>query len=180
MKLQRKTGAIWAIAILLFCSAAFWGFSRDERNFEISKNLNIYYTLFRELNLFYVDEIDPGDLVKKSMDAMLSSLDPYTTYIPEAEIEDFKLMTTGQYAGIGALISKHNKEIIIAEPYEGFPAFKAGLKAGDVLLEINGTKITNKSTEDVSNLLKGQANVPLNIKIKRLGHNKPMDKKPIQ
>ncbi|RUT78877.1 S41 family peptidase [Ancylomarina longa] len=180
MKLQRKTGAIWAIVILLFCSAAFWGFSRDERNFEISKNLNIYYTLFRELNLFYVDEIDPGDLVKKSMDAMLSSLDPYTTYIPEAEIEDFKLMTTGQYAGIGALISKHDKDVIIAEPYEGFPAFKAGLKAGDVLLEINGTKVTNKTTEDVSNLLKGQANVPLNIKIKRPGYNKPLDKKLIR
>ena len=177
MKLQRKKGAIWVIAILLFCSAAFWGFSRDERNFEISKNLNIYYTLFRELNLFYVDEIDPGDLVKKSMDAMLSSLDPYTTYISESEIEDFKLMTTGQYAGIGALISKHGDNVIIAEPYEGFPADKAGLKAGDIMLEINGTSVVNKSTEDVSNLLKGQANVPLSIKIKRPGIDKAMEKK---
>ncbi|WP_372754874.1 S41 family peptidase [Labilibaculum sp.] len=177
MKLQRKSGAIWVLAVLLFCSAAFWGFSRDERNFEISKNLNIYYTLFRELNLFYVDEIDPGDLVKKSMDSMLSSLDPYTTYIPESEIEDFKLMTTGEYAGIGSLISKHKNEVIIAEPYEGFPAYKAGLKAGDVLLEINGTSVAKKSTDDVSNLLKGHPNVPLTIKIRRPGVDKLMEKK---
>jgi carboxyl-terminal processing protease len=177
MKLRKKSGAIWLLAVLLFCSAAFWGFSRDERNFEISKNLNIYYTLFRELNLFYVDEIDPGDLVKKSMDAMLTTLDPYTTYISEAEIEDFKLMTTGEYAGIGSLISKHKDEIIIAEPYEGFPAFNAGLKAGDVLLEINGISVLKKSTDDVSSLLKGQPNVPLTIKIKRPGTDKTMEKK---
>ncbi|WP_321294921.1 S41 family peptidase [Marinifilum fragile] len=177
MKLRGKRGAIWMLAILLFCSAAFFGFSRDERNFEISKNLNIYYTMFRELNLFYVDEIDPGDLVKKSMDAMLKTLDPYTTYISESEIEDFKLMTTGEYAGIGALISKHKGEVIIAEPYEGFPAYKSGLKAGDVMLEINGTSVKDKSTDDVSNLLKGQPNVPLTIKIKRPGVKKTMEKK---
>lgn len=144
MKLHKKSGPIWIVALLIFCSAIFWGFNRDERNFEISKNLNIYYTLFRELNLFYVDEVDPGDLVKKSMDAMLNSLDPYTTYIPESEVEDFKLMTTGEYAGIGALISKHDDEVIIAEPYEGFPADKAGLKAGDVLIEINGTSVEKR------------------------------------
>ncbi|MDQ2179366.1 S41 family peptidase [Marinifilum sp. D714] len=177
MKLRGKRGAIWMLAILLFCSAAFFGFSRDERNFEISKNLNIYYTMFRELNLFYVDEIDPGDLVKKSMDAMLKTLDPYTTYISESDIEDFKLMTTGEYAGIGALISKHKDEVIIAEPYEGFPAYKAGLKAGDVMLEINGTSTKDKSTDDVSNLLKGQPNVPLTIKIKRPGVKKTLEKK---
>lgn len=177
MTLRRKSGAIWILAVLLFCSAAFWGFSRDERNFEISKNLNIYYTLFRELNLFYVDEIDPGDLVKKSMDAMLTSLDPYTTYISESEIEDFKLMTTGEYAGIGSLISKHGDHVIIAEPYEGFPAHKAGLKAGDIMLEINGTSVVKKSTEDVSNLLKGQPNVPLTIKVKRPGVDKTLEKK---
>lgn len=173
----KKTGAIWLMVLLLGSSVAFWGFTRDEKNFEISKNLNIYYTLFRELNLFYVDEIQPGDLIQKSIDAMLANLDPYTTYIPESKIEDFKLMTTGEYAGIGALISKHGNDIIIAEPYQGLPADKAGLKAGDVLLKINNQSLKDKSTDDVSNLLKGQPNVPLTITIKRPGQNKPMAKK---
>lgn len=155
------------LAALLLSSALFWGFNRDEKNFEISKNLNIYHTLFRELNMFYVDEIDSGDLIKKSMDAMLSSLDPYTTYIPESEMEDFKLMTTGEYAGIGSLISKHGDNVVVAEPYKDLPADKAGLKAGDVFVEINGIKINKKKTSDVSNLLKGQANKPLTIKVRR-------------
>tara|TARA_R110001583_G_scaffold123940_1_gene275388 strand:- start:80 stop:1732 length:1653 start_codon:yes stop_codon:yes gene_type:complete len=172
----KKNGILLILAALLLGSTLFFGFNRDEKNFEISKNLNIYHTLFRELNMFYVDEIDSGDLIKKSMDAMLSSLDPYTTYIPESEMEDFKLMTTGEYAGIGSLISKHGDNIIVAEPYKDLPADKAGLKAGDVFVEINGVKIKKKSTSDVSNLLKGQANKPLTIKIRRLGVNKVIEK----
>ena len=172
MKVFKKKGILILLAALLFCSGAFYGFNRDEKNFEISKNLNIYHTLFRELNMFYVDEIDSGDLIKKSMDAMLSSLDPYTTFIPESEIEDFKLMTTGEYAGIGSLISAHGDDIIIAEPYKDLPADKAGLKAGDIFVEINGIKIKKKKTSDVSNLLKGQANKPLTIKVRRPGVNK--------
>ncbi len=176
MKMFKKNGILLILAALLLGSTLFFGFNRDEKNFEISKNLNIYHTLFRELNMFYVDEIDSGDLIKKSMDAMLSSLDPYTTYIPESEMEDFKLMTTGEYAGIGSLISKHGDNIIVAEPYKDLPADKAGLKAGDVFVEINGVKIKKKSTSDVSNLLKGQANKPLTIKIRRLGVNKVIEK----
>jgi len=180
MKLFKKKGILIILAALLFCSGAFYGFNRDEKNFEISKNLNIYHTLFRELNMFYVDEIDSGDLIKKSMDAMLSSLDPYTTYIPESEMEDFKLMTTGEYAGIGSLISKHGDDIIIAEPYKDLPADKAGLKAGDVFVEINGIKINKKETSDVSNLLKGQANMPLTIKVRRPGVKKLIEKEVIR
>ena len=176
MKIFKKNGILLILAALLLGSTLFFGFNRDEKNFEISKNLNIYHTLFRELNMFYVDEIDSGDLIKKSMDAMLSSLDPYTTYIPESEMEDFKLMTTGEYAGIGSLISKHGDNIIVAEPYKDLPADKAGLKAGDVFVEINGVKIKKKSTSDVSNLLKGQANKPLTIKIRRPGENKVIEK----
>ena len=168
------------LAAFLLCSGAFYGFNRDEKNFEISKNLNIYHTLFRELNMFYVDEIDSGDLIKKSMDAMLSSLDPYTTYIPESEMEDFKLMTTGEYAGIGSLISKHGDDIIVAEPYKDLPADKAGLKAGDVFVEINGIKIDKKGTSDVSNLLKGQANKPLTIKVRRPGVKKMIEKEVVR
>jgi len=180
MKLNKQQGAVWLLALLLISSVSFWGFSRDEKNFEISKNLNIYYTLFRELNLFYVDEVDAGKLIKSSMDAMLKSLDPYTTYIPESEIEDFKLMTTGEYAGIGALISKHGDNVIISEPYEGFPAHKAGLRAGDELIKINNVNVENKSTSDVSNLLKGQANAPLLITIRRGNSTKKLEKKLIR
>ncbi|MGZ2369132.1 S41 family peptidase [Ancylomarina sp. YFZ004] len=180
MKVFKKKGILILLAALLFSSAVFYGFNRDEKNFEISKNLNIYHTLFRELNMFYVDEIDSGDLIKKSMDAMLSSLDPYTTYIPESEMEDFKLMTTGEYAGIGSLISKHGDDIIVAEPYKDLPADKAGLKAGDVFVEINGIKINKKKTSDVSNLLKGQANKPLIITVRRPGVKKLIEKEVIR
>ena len=147
----------------------------DNKNFEIAKNLDIYYSLFRELNTFYVDEVDPGKLVKKSIDDMLQSLDPYTNYIAESDIEDFQFMTTGEYGGIGALISKHGDDIIISEPYENFPAQKSGLRAGDALLEVSGKSTKNLSTEDVSNLLKGSAGQTIQIKVKRYGEKKPFD-----
>jgi len=147
----------------------------DNKNFEIAKNLDIYFSLFRELNTFYVDEIDAGKLVKESIDDMLTSLDPYTTYIPESDIEDFRFMTTGEYGGIGALISKHGDEILISEPYENFPAHKSGLRAGDVLLEVSGKSTVGMSTEDVSNLLKGSAGQEIKVKIKRYGEKKPLE-----
>ena len=147
----------------------------DNKNFEIAKNLDIYFSLFRELNTFYVDEIDAGKLVKESIDDMLTSLDPYTTYIPESDIEDLRFMTTGEYGGIGALISKHGDEIMISEPYENFPAHKSGLRAGDVLLEVSGKSTAGMSTEDVSNLLKGSAGQEIKVKIKRYGEKKPLE-----
>jgi len=160
---------------ILVTGIVLLGFTNDQKNFEIAKNLDIYYTLFRELNTFYVDDINPNKLVKTSIDKMLESLDPYTNYITEADMEDFRFMTTHEYAGIGALISKHNDNIIIAEPYEGFPAQKAGLKAGDIILEVEGKSTSNMSTEDVSNLLKGPAMKPVRIKIQR-----PTEKKPVE
>jgi len=166
---------IWiGIMLVAVLSVTMVSFTRDQRNFEIAKNLDIYYTLFRELNMFYVDDIDPDKLVKTSIDDMLESLDPYTNYISEDQMEDFRFMTTGEYAGIGALISKHNDEIIIAEPYEGFPAQKYGLKAGDVILEVEGKDASKMSTEDVSNLLKGPADKPVEIKVQRMGDKKPL------
>lgn len=170
-----KTKRIWiGIAIIAIVGFGFFSFTRDEKNFEVAKNLDIYHTLFRELNMFYVDEVNPNKLVKTSIDQMLESLDPYTTYISEDQMEDFRFMTTGEYAGIGALISKQNNKIVIAEPYEGFPAQKFGLKAGDVLIEVEGKPTSNMNTEDVSNLLKGPANKPVKIKYERYGQNKPV------
>ena len=122
--------------------------------FEIAKNIDIFTTLYKELNTFYVDETNAGDLMKKGIDEMLKSLDPYTKYIPESEIEDFRFQTTGQYGGIGAMITKIEDYVIISEPYENFPAQKAGLIAGDKILEINGISAKEKTTEEVSKVLK--------------------------
>lgn len=159
------------IVFVLVSGLALYSFTHDNKNFEIAKNLDIYYTLFRELNAFYVDEVDPNTLVKTSIDKMLESLDPYTNFISEADVEDFRFMTTGEYAGIGALISKQKENIIISEPYEGFPAQKSGLKAGDIILEVEGKSTSNMSTEDVSNLLKGPAMIAVKIKISRPAEN---------
>ncbi len=143
--------------------------------FEISKNIDIFTTLYKELNTFYVDETNAGDLMKKGIDEMLKSLDPYTKYIPESEIEDFRFQTTGQYGGIGAMISKREDYVIISEPYEGFPAQKAGLMAGDKILEINGVSAKGKTTEEVSKVLKGQPNTSVTILIERPYSENPFE-----
>ncbi len=176
MKYNRKQKTGLSIAAgLLVVLLILTGFNRDEKLFLVDKNLDIYYTLVRELNLFYVDDINPTDLVKTSIDEMLESLDPYTTYIPESDMEDFKFMTTGEYAGIGAMITKHGDQVVISEPYEGFPAQKAGLKAGDILLEVAGKSTKSMSVEDVSNLLKGPANKVVDVKIERPGQKKNLE-----
>jgi len=143
--------------------------------FEISKNLDIFSSLYKELNIFYVDETDPGELMKTGIDAMLESLDPYTTYIPESEKEDFEFMTTGQYGGIGAVISKNGDWVYVSEPYEGFPADKAGLIAGDKFLKIAGETVEGKSTSDVSKVLKGEPNTAVKVLIEREGIDKPFE-----
>lgn len=161
--------------IVIIAGLGFYSFNRDNKNFEIAKNLEIYYSLFRELNMFYVDEVDPNTLVKTSIDEMLGSLDPYTNYISEDQMEDFRFMTTGEYAGIGALIGQQNGKIVISEPYEGFPAQKFGLKAGDVILKVENKSTENMSTEDVSNMLKGAAKRPVKLSVLRPGTNKPFE-----
>ncbi|SHF45369.1 C-terminal processing peptidase-3. Serine peptidase. MEROPS family S41A [Mariniphaga anaerophila] len=161
--------------IVMVAGLGFYSFNRDQKNFEIAKNLEIYYSLFRELNTFYVDDVNPNKLVKTSIDEMLQSLDPYTNYISEDQMEDFRFMTTGEYAGIGALIGLQNGKIVISEPYEGFPAQKFGLKAGDVILEVEGKSTEKMTTQDVSNLLKGPAKKPVKIKLQRPGKKKPFE-----
>lgn len=156
MKIKRFSRRIIIIVsalVVLSASTAFY-VSRD-RDFEIVKNLDIFYTLFRELNLFYVDPINPEKIIDKGIDAMLESLDPYTEFIPESAMDDFRFQTTGEYGGIGALIRKSGDYAVIAEPYEGFPAEKAGIRAGDIILEIDGTSTKGKDISKVSELLKG-------------------------
>ncbi len=175
MKTNRILKAALALSIVAIMGLSFWGFRTDQKNFEISKNLDIFYTLFRELNLFYVDEIKPEKLIKTGIDDMLESLDPYTTYIPEEDMDDFKFMTTGEYGGIGALISKRGDNVIVAEPYEGFPAQKVGLKAGDIFLELDGIPVSKSTVEEVSSKLKGPAKKVLKIKIQRPDVKKPFE-----
>jgi len=167
---------IWLVATVIIVSSITLVAFDDSVNFEIAKNLDIYYTLFRELNLYYVDETKPGDLIKKSIDAMLHSLDPYTVYIPESQMEDFRFMTTGQYGGVGALIREDGDYIVITEPYEGFPAQKNDIRAGDVILAVDGLSIKGKSTSEVSELLKGQPKTKINLKLKRHGITEPIEK----
>jgi len=149
--------------------------AQDENNFELSKNIEIYIDVLRQLNLNYADKINPGELNTTAIDAMLGSLDPYTVYVPESKLEDFELMTKGEYGGIGALIQKQGDYVVITEPYEGFPAQKAGLKAGDKIIAVDGESAKDKSTKDVSEKLKGIPGTPLTITIERFGDTTTQD-----
>lgn len=138
--------------------------------FEVTKNFEIFREIYTEIYSGYVDEHAPGDLMKRSIDGMLESLDPYTNYIPESDIEDYRIMTTGQYGGVGALIRKMDDDFnYIMEPYENSPIQKAGFKAGDKILEIDGNSLKNKSTDEVSTMLKGAAGTSLKLKVDRAG-----------
>lgn len=144
-------------------------FSFVDNYFEMSKNLDIFTTLYKEVNTYYVDDIEPSKFMRTGIDAMLESLDPYTNYISEAETEDYRFQVTGQYGGIGATIGMRENEIMITEPYESFPAQKEDLRPGDILLEIDGKSMKGKTTSDVSKLLKGQPKTKVKLKIKREG-----------
>lgn len=153
-------------AVVMLITVAF---TNNTDQFELSKNLDIFASLYRELNTRYVDETDPGKLMKTGIDAMLESLDPYTNYYPESEIEDYKFMQTGQYGGIGSMVHKMGDYCVIAEPYEGFPAFKAGLRAGDIVLEVNDVSAKGKNVSDLSKVLKGEPGSKVKLKIERQG-----------
>jgi len=148
--------------------------AQTSSDFEISKNLEILTSLYKELNTNYVDGANPSELMKTGIDAMLDKLDPYTVFIPESEIEDYRFMTTGEYGGIGSLIHKQGDYIIISEPYEKSPAQKSGLKAGDKILKINDKSASGKSVEDVSAILKGQPGTSFKLVVERDGEPKPL------
>ncbi|MES2761804.1 MAG: S41 family peptidase [Bacteroidota bacterium] len=161
------------IIIACLCITSLFAFNFSQDYFEVSKNLDVFNTLYRELNIAYVDETKPGQLMKTGIEAMLASLDPYTNYYAENDIEDYRFMTTGEYGGIGALIQDVNNKITVTEPYENFAAFKAGLRAGDEIIEVNGVNVSSKKTEDITNMLKGQAGTPIKLKFIRLGQTTP-------
>jgi carboxyl-terminal processing protease len=155
------------LALLVVVSFAFR--KPAEKYFDIARSLDIFATLFKEVNAYYVDDVDPEKLIRKGIDGMLQSLDPYTDYIPEDEIESFRISTTGQYAGIGALIGIVNKKAVITEPYKGFPANRSGIRVGDEIISVTGKNVQGKSTSEISALLKGQPKSEVEIKVRRQG-----------
>jgi len=140
-----------------------------EKYFDIAKSLDIFATLFKEVNTYYVDEVDPKKLIETGINGMLEQLDPYTDYIAEENREAFSIQTTGQYAGVGALIGIVNKKTVITNPYAGFPAHRAGLKVGDEFISVDGKDAQGKSTSEVSNMLKGNPKTDVEIAVKRMG-----------
>lgn len=166
------------IFLCLFCLNIAVNASTDneQRTFRINKNLSIFNSIFRELDLFYVDTLSYDKMVKTTIDNMLNKLDPYTVYMPEEETDDLKFMTTGEYAGIGAMIMKNDKNVVVSEPYEGMPAQRNDVRAGDVILEVDGKKIVGLSVSEVSSLLKGTPNTIIRLKLNRIGEKKPIER----
>ncbi len=171
MKRINKIKIIIAFTLLLVAGTST-GFliTQETRDFRIAKNLDIFFSLFRELNTFYVDEIDPDKLIKSGLDNMLKTLDPYTVYYPESEIDDFAFLTTGKYGGIGSLVRNNGDYTIISEVYKDFPADKAGIKAGDLLKKVDGVSLKGLSTDKVSDKLKGKPGTDISLTIERNGN----------
>lgn len=172
-----------SVTALLLSSFTFIGNAQnraDDQNFRVTKALNTQISLLREVSRLYVDTINPDALVKTGIDAMLASLDPYTVFYPETNMDEVKLMTKGEYGGIGAVIGMNKKrQIIIREPYRGTASYKANLLPGDAILSINGQDMTGKTTVDATNILRGAAGEELKLMIQR-GDNKPFEVKMIR
>ncbi len=162
-------GIKWLVVVLLLTVVAFAFRKPAEKYFDIAKSLDIFATLFKEVNAYYVDEIDPEKIIRHSIEGMLASLDPYTDYIPEDELESFQITTTGQYGGIGALIGVVNKKVVVTHPYIDFPAYKSGIRVGDEILAVDGKNIQGKSPVEISSLLKGPPKTALELKIRKAG-----------
>lgn len=156
------------ILILAFSGLSIKSFSQSN-GFEVIRSLEQLDQIYEQLQKFYVDDIQPGKLSKIAIDAMLKELDPYTVYYHESNIEDYELMTTGQYGGIGALISQNESHVYVSEPYQDNPAAKAGVKAGDIILEIDGKSMLEKTSSEVSSALKGPKGTKVELLVKRQG-----------
>lgn len=166
-----RPGRIIIVLTLVLIAGISTGFlvNQETRDFRIAKNLDIFFSLFREINTFYVDEIDPDKMVKAGIDNMLKTLDPYTVYYPESEVDEFTFMTTGKYGGIGSLVRNSGDYVVISEVYKKFPADQAGIKAGDILKKVDGISLKGFSTDKVSEKLKGNPGTDITLTIERNG-----------
>ena len=170
----KQTSRVLLLVMVAYLGVATTNYKEDNKYFEISKNIEIFTNLYKEINTFYVDDLDPSGLMRTGIDAMLESLDPYTNYISEAEIEGFRMIVKGKYSGIGASINKlaGDEYPFVTEPYEGFPAQKAGIKAGDILLEVDGKSTKDKTTDDISEILRGAPDSKIAMKLRNPTTNK--------
>jgi carboxyl-terminal processing protease len=160
------------VALVLLCVLAF---SPAERYFEIAKSIDIFASLFKEVNKLYVDDISPTKIAHNGIDQMLNSLDPYTNYISEDQVEDYRTQNTGQYGGIGALTRVFNKKTIITMVYADYPAYKNGLRIGDEVIKMDGIELSKLSQEEANHLMRGQVGTPVKLSIKRYGQDQPFD-----
>ena len=171
IRAQKKYAIILSLAALVTVA----GVSVPDRYFEVSRNLDVFNTLFRQVNRVYVDSVDAAKLMQEGIDAMLVTLDPYTQYIPESKADDFRFVTTGTYGGIGATIRIKGDYVCIGEPYEGFPAQRGGLRAGDLIVALDGQSMKGKKTDELSRLLKGKPGTTLKLLIRRQGQEADME-----
>ncbi len=165
-----------AVVAIVVSVVSVFSYSFVDDYFEVSKNLDIFASVFRDVNIYYVDSIDPGKLMKKGVDEMLNDLDPYTNFIPESEIQDYRFITSGLYGGIGAMIKQKGDYVVISDPYYGYPAQRNGILAGDVILKIDGVSAKGKKTDEVSHKLKGSPGTKVTLILQREEVPNPFEK----
>ncbi len=165
---KRKAAIVFAIVLVASLSVAFLA-TQESRDFRIGKNLDIFYSMFRELNTFYVDEINPDKIIKVGIDNMLKTLDPYTVYFPENEADEFSILTTGKYGGIGCLVRNSTEYAVITDVYKGFPADIAGIKPGDIVRKVDGVNLKTFGPDKISEKLKGDPGTDVTLTIERNG-----------
>ncbi len=175
-KFIKKSKKILSLVVAIAVLAVFTSFN-DDKDFKLAKNMEIFYDLVRDLNQYYVDDIDVEKIMNTGIKDMLKTLDPYTIYYPESRIEEFRLLTTGQYGGIGAMMRNQNGKIIIDEIFENYPSHKAGFKAGDIITKVEGKEANAKTYDDVSELIKGLPDSEVEISIYRPTENKHYTKR---
>jgi carboxyl-terminal processing protease len=164
--------SIWKlmlVGLIVLFACLFAAFKVND--FELAKHLDIYYSVIKEVLINYVDEADPGELIENSIHGMLIELDPYTNYIPENDIENYRVMTTGEYGGLGALFRQNKGKTYIVETYEESPAAKAGLKPGDVILAVDGKEIGSRSADELEQLFLGQPGTLIKLSIQHPGND---------
>lgn len=164
---MKRVYTLILLCALLSLSITVAAQEQDKAAFDLSKNLTIYHNILKELNILYVDSLDNEKLIKKGIESMLGELDPYTIYLDESAMDDFKTQTTGEYGGIGTLIGKRGEHVFISQVYEGLPADKAGLKAGDKIIALDDKNAVGMEMEEATNIMKGRANTSFTMTIER-------------